>query len=143
MNRSLSLTAALAAATLAISAAPAAAAPSNDAFAQATPLTVPATVTTDLAGVTREAGEPAHGQRTDLRSAWYVFRPTTGERVDVALARPTGELPETIAVYTGSGLNDLQPVGASINQDHAFARVAFDVVAGRSYCIALDRKSVV
>ena len=137
MSYKLPLTATIAAAALTAGAAPAVAAPSNDNFEQATPITAPATVTGTFTDVTRQAGEPAHAGRADLRSAWYVFRPTRTERVDAGFTTETRYGPHVVAVYTGSALSDLQPVAASepVFSD-VFPRVAFDAVAGRTYWIA-------
>lgn len=89
------------------------AAPPNDDFANAQPITLPAAVTGNTLAATREPGEPADCNSRQ-GSVWYSFvSPTNGQAsVD---ARSTDAPPGTVyplvtGVYRGTTLGGLSPV---------------------------------
>ena len=93
---------------------PAYAAPTNDNFADATPITtgLPFSVNADNSGATSEAGESNPcGSGFNPSSVWFAYTPST----DTALTARVSyyNFPTVLAVYTGSSLNDLTQVGCS------------------------------
>jgi hypothetical protein len=102
--------------------------PSNDAFANAIPVTAPSSQEYTIGNATTEPGEPAlvpsAGERApETRSAWFVLRPVTSQRLAVSGAA---------GVFTGSSVNSLQPVGT---KDSGLIR--FDAQAGQTYSIGV------
>ena len=78
----------------------------NDNFADATEITaLPFEESLDLGAGTVEPGEPSVcGHQLDA-TAWYEFSPTTAGPTDV-----TSFFPDVVSVYTGSSLDQLNPV---------------------------------
>ena len=89
-----------------------AAAPANDNFSNAVPLTPVAgsvSITTTNADATKEAGEPDHAGNAGGKTVWFSFTPqsTTVVRIntmDVAVDT-------LLAVYAGSGVANLTRIG--------------------------------
>jgi hypothetical protein len=121
--------------------------PANDAFANATGVksTPYEWIYGSTDGATREAGEPGHGGDLAGASVWFHWTaPTTGAmQVFPCMAsfRPT------LALYTGSTLATLNPIGAPVALDSSLldecqlgdmGGVGFDAVAGETYSIAVD-----
>jgi hypothetical protein len=110
-----------------------AAAPDNDAFAGATPLTtVPATAQVALAEATAEPGEPnpSCATRTGAPSAWFAF---TAPRTEwITLARTSDDWETVLAVYTGESLDGLTEVACENYDGRVLA-----VTAGQTYRIQL------
>jgi hypothetical protein len=91
------------------------------------------------AAATRETGEPEHVGKPGGRSVWYRWTaPVTG-RVRM---ETTGSAFDTLlAVYTGTGFADLVEVAGNDDRENGgffTSEVAFGVVAGTRYWIALD-----
>ncbi|HEY0641393.1 MAG TPA: PKD domain-containing protein [Pseudonocardiaceae bacterium] len=103
------------AAVAAVAAAPAAAAapPSNDDLAGSTVITaMPATADLDLTEATREPGEPAPSCNSVLtRTAWYSYTAPVAAELTASVE---GDGYEAIAVYTGSGYEDLSQVDCAV-----------------------------
>lgn len=121
--------------------------PANDAFANATVVksTTSEWIYGGTDGATREPGEPGHGGDLAGASVWYRWTaPASGPmRVFPCQA---GFRPE-LAVYTGSTLATLSPVGTPAALDPqplaecqlgGQGGVGFDAVAGETYSIAVD-----
>jgi hypothetical protein len=120
--------------------------PPNDDFAAATPIQqiiwqVPSgdrfllgSVSGYNWGATSEPGEPVHAGVGGGASAWYSFTaPGTGR---VTLNSNWSELGHPIlAVYTGSAVSVLTPIGATAAMG---GLVSFDATAGEEFHIAVD-----
>lgn len=119
-----------------------AAAPSNDAFANAVvwnadqgeSLVYPR-------GATAEASEPAPGGRAAAKSLWWSWTPQTTRRARIWMETENAGLLARLAVYRGSALNSLTPVSA-MTTDGRWGRLEFDVLAGETYRIVLDTPSL-
>jgi PKD repeat protein len=102
--------------------------PANDAFANAAPIgATPFTTSLDLTAATVEQGEPtpACGYGPTAKSAWFAFTaPAAGS---YTLSAPSG-IAAQVAVYTGSSLASLSPLGC-----RAFAPLTFHADAGTTY----------
>jgi hypothetical protein len=109
------LAAAIAVAGTLVFAAPALAAPANDDFGSAQPITLPQTVPGDLTGATTETNEPTHSPLTPTQSVWYSW--TSGAlATKIKLAACQGNALASnvgVAIYTGSALGSLTQQGAS------------------------------
>lgn len=110
-----------------------AAAPDNDAFAGATPLTtVPATAEVALAEATAEPGEPnpSCASSTGAPSAWFAF---TAPRTEwITFARTSYDWDTVLAVYTGDSLGGLTEVVCT-----DYDRRVLAVTAGQTYRVQL------
>ncbi len=140
---------AVAAALAALTLAPAAfAAPGNDDFANAAPLTV-AGAGGDIAGATAQSGEPAHAGVAANHSVWFTWTAPADELVwvlDCTPALPT--FSSVIGVYTdgpapGTSVSDLTPVDSSATYAGSCtwpnqSLVQFQATAGTTYYVALD-----
>jgi hypothetical protein len=91
----------------------------------------------DNHGAGREPGEPLHAGQIGGHSLWWRWdAEADGE---VRIDTDGSEVDTLLAVYTGSGLPNLQPVVS--NDDHGLgvtSRVRFVVTRGVSYAIAID-----
>ncbi|WP_035604532.1 hypothetical protein [Haloferula sp. BvORR071] len=121
----------------------AAAAPANDAFAnaivwntdQAESLAYPR-------GASFEASEPAPGGRAAAKSLWWAWTPQTTRHARIWMETETTGLLARIAVYRGSALNSLVPITAQTSDAH-WGRLEFDALAGETYRIVVDTPSAV
>ena len=126
----------------------AAAAPANDAFADAVALSPAPPV--ELSGTnseaTKEVGEPDHAGDPGGHSVWFSLTPTSTGPVRIGTGC-FGNLDELalVAVYTGSSVGTLTPVAS--NQGFPTptcfgesAEVEFSADAGTTYWIAVDGK---
>jgi PASTA domain/F5/8 type C domain len=132
--------AAVAAAVLCAWAAPGAAhaaAPPNDAFAQAQTLPGESgSVTGSNADATSEANEPSHAGEGPLHSVWFRW---TSSAAGAAHFDTCGSSFDTVlAVYTGDGLASLEPVVSNDDACDLGSSVSFAVEAGKTYSIAVD-----
>ena len=115
-----------------------AAPPDNDAFATAQELigargTQPGT----NKDATTEVGEPAHAARVGGGSVWYRWTADASGRLVIATSDTTFDT--LLAAYTGPTVDGLTEVAS--NDDHGGGTnsfVAFDIVAGVEYRIAVD-----
>jgi Divergent InlB B-repeat domain len=123
--------------------------PANDDFADAT--TIPAEpptygVSGNLRLAGKEIGEPDHAGDADGHSVWFNWTPTTSGPVIVSTCDPFGQIDSVLAVYTGSAVDSLTPVGSNddaldpgspecLSRD---SEVRLAAVAGTTYRIALD-----
>jgi len=132
---------------LMVLAASAQAAPDNDDFLNAKPLSGPplSVEFDDNKGATKQGGEPDHAGNAGGHSVWYSWTPSIGAHVVVGTCTLGGNLNTLLAVYTGSAVNSLTPVVS--NDERAEDRcnptdseVAFDASAGTTYRIAVDGK---
>ncbi len=140
---------AAAAALAALTFAPAAfAAPSNDDFDNAAPLTV-AGAGGDIAGASAQSGEPAHAGVAANHSVWFTWTAPADELVwviDCTPALPT--FSSVIGVYAdgpspGTSVSDLTPVESSATYAGSCtwpnqSLVQFQATAGTTYYVALD-----
>lgn len=101
----------------------------NDAFADAEPVTLPASRPTDLSTATTEYDEPDPNCGPSVaRTTWYAFTPTESKSVVATL---TGPYESAVAVYTGATLLDLAKIGCARGQYSE--RVLFRATAGTTY----------
>jgi hypothetical protein len=123
---------------LAIASPATAAAPPNDNFADATKVGIAKEYTGELAEATAELGEPAHWYDGPFHSLWYRYKAPRDGRLTV----DTGgsDLDTVLAVYTGSGVADLQLVTNAIQPSPTGTGnvVRFKTHRGRTYRIAVD-----
>ena len=128
--------------------APAVAAPANDDFAHAAPLTgFPVELEASNAGATSEPNEPEHGypgsSASGGHSVWWRWTPDRGRHVSVWTCGSTVDT--AFSVYTGASLEALSAIGGTgdsagrCDNENAYgARVAFFATAGRAYYVAVD-----
>lgn len=128
--------------------------PPNDDFAGALPLAafVTSAYVADSAndqynvGASLETDEPAHAGDTGGASVWYSFTPTVTQQWSVDTFGPNtgGVLDTLLAVYTGSAVDGLTPVGSSDDSPGSpiagHSRVVFTGVQNTTYWIAVDGK---
>jgi hypothetical protein len=110
-------------------------APSNDDFANATPISsVPFSDTQSAAAATKEPGEPnpSCAPSPPNNSWWYAFTPSTTQSYRVNLGSGTWN---TEAVFTGTSLSDLTQVDC---RSYGGASMAFRGVAGQTYYIQVS-----
>lgn len=119
----------------------AAAAPANDAFANATVITGASDhVYGTNVGASVETGEPDHSGHNDGilyggHSVWWTWTaPSTGV---VEVDTNGTNFATMLAVYTGSAVNTLARVGGAISSSGA-ANLTFYATAGTTYAIAVD-----
>lgn len=121
-------------------AAPAAAAPANDSFADATPLFVGASVSGDTTGATREPGEhpttcAVESDEDEVGTLWYSLRSEEAVPVIVTLDSPEDQ---GFAIYTGSSPDALEEVTC---EDRGISGLQeeyeFRLGAGVTYMIAV------
>ena len=142
-SRALVVIVAIAALTAVPSAAPAAAAPVNDAFGDAQSITgISGQLTSASSGATLETGEPDHGKRGAFSlgaaaSVWYRWTAPTSELVtfDAACGATPCFFP-IVDVYTGSAVDALTVVPDATASYSGFTS-QFDAVAGTTYSIAV------
>jgi hypothetical protein len=123
---------------VALGAAPALAAPSNDAFGNARTIRAGTTVSGTIDGATGQRGEPKHGTSLAAHSVWY--RLTSRRKLAVALDTCRTNFDSVVAVYTGRSLRALRAV--EYNNDGCGSgvggsRVTFTARRGRVYRIAV------
>ena len=112
--------------------APAAgAAPTNDAFSAAEPLSsaIPATASGTNLEATKEAGEPNHAGDAGGHSVWYSWTPSSNQPVGIRCAACFGHIDTLLiaVVCTGTAVNALTPVASneySISADCFFSESA-------------------
>jgi len=112
------------------SAQPAFAAPSNDNFANNTPVTsLRFGVITDTTGATFEVDEPypSCGYGYPLKTAWFAYTPSTNIRLTAWVNY--NNFPTLLAVYTGSSLSALSEVGCG----YYYTQVNFQAQANVTY----------
>jgi hypothetical protein len=121
--------------------------PPNDAFASATRMgsTTYEWIQGSTDGATREVGEPGHGGDLAGASVWYRW--TAPESKAMRIFPCQAGFRPALAVYSGSTLTALQPVGVPVALDPSLSGecqlgglggVGFDAAAGETYSIAVD-----
>jgi len=111
-------------------ASPAFAVGTNDNFADATQITsLPYSTNADNYGATFEAGEPTPNCSNGYSpmSVWYSYTPSANTSLTPRVSYYN--FPTFVAVYSGSSLNDLTPVGCS----QYYNNTAFKAYAGTTY----------
>jgi PKD repeat protein len=107
--------------------------PSNDAFADATPVTaLPHTATADLSTATVEPGEPGSVCGPSPKSLWYAV--TLPETTPVTLTPSTDDA--RLTLYTGPDLAGLTEVNCTW-----FSTMTFRATAGTTYYVRLSAGS--
>jgi len=109
---------------------PAFAVGTNDNFADATQITsLPYSTNADNYGATFEAGEsyPTCGYGYSPMSVWYSYTPSANTSLTARVSYYN--FSTFVAVYTGSSLNDLTPVGCSQYNNNT----TFQAYAGTTY----------
>jgi hypothetical protein len=126
----------VAAAACLLFAAPTAAQPPNDAFANAQPLSgLPAAATGTNVDATLDPGEPSHGEFS-VGSVWFSWTAPAGQMVTIDTCG--SDYDTLLAVYTGSSLGDLRRVAGSDDACGLRSRVRFRTAASTTYFIAVD-----
>ncbi len=120
-----------------------AAAPSNDAFANAQPLSgaLPIVASGTNVDATAEAGEPDHDGDPADHSVWFGWTPTASATVIIEAC--AGPLLARVGVYTGGAVDALTEVGVGIAPPPSCLggfdpAVRLDAIAGTTYRIAID-----
>jgi hypothetical protein len=109
--------------------------PANDDFADALPIDgLTGSVEGDLTYATREEGERHHLGYPGGRSIWYRWQAPHDARV--LFEASAGDLPALVAVYRGTWLDNLTPVGTDDQRD--FDRVEIAADGGREYYVVVD-----
>ena len=130
------LVVAIALAACALPAAAHGAAPANDNFEQAVPLSPPpSSVTGTVAEATRQPGEPQHGDTPSPHTVWYSFAPSANQRV--ALSTCGADFDSVIAVYTGGEVGGLRRITSNDDACGVGSRVSFSATAGQTYRVAV------
>ncbi|MDB6025349.1 MAG: hypothetical protein JWM68_1572 [Verrucomicrobiales bacterium] len=108
--------------------------PTNDLFENAIVLEgTNATTTGTTRGASREAGEPAHANRTNGSSAWWRWTAPANGYATVSSSNTYS--PPSFAVYTGDTVSALTSIANAIYGQNG---ETFPVVAGTVYQIAVD-----
>lgn len=113
--------------------------PPNDSFANAILLsgTTPKRDDDTNVEASKEAGEPNHVGDPGGRSVWYSWTAPTTARVAVDTFGTNFDT--ILAVYTGSAVNALTPVGSDDESGgNGASVVGFNATAGTTYKIAVD-----
>lgn len=111
------------------------AAPANDQFAAAQPLTgVSGTISATTLGATLEPGEPSHGEDSGA-SIWYTWTAPVTARVAFETCGSTFDT--LLSVYTGDALSALRRVAQNDDGCRLASRVPVDARAGVTYRIAV------
>ena len=98
--------------------------PPNDDFAQAEMLPVPGSDTVDMTASTLESGEPSPGYGP-IGSVWYTVTPGATQSLQAQIDNYS----MWVAVYTGSGINNLSMVGSA----NGYSPMYFQATAGTKY----------
>src|SRR5437879_10634727 len=113
--------------------------PSNDAFANAQPLSGSAgSVTGSNAGASKESGEPNHAGDPGGHSVWYRWTaPSSGS---VTIDTLGSNFDTLLGVYTGNSVSSLTTIASNddISSTIKQSRVSFTPMAGATYQIAVD-----
>ncbi len=122
---------------LSIAVSPAlAAAPSNDNFADAREIQeVPFADTVDVMEATAEPGEYSPCNWIG-HTVWYSFTPTVSDTYTASAGSDDGA---TLAVYTGTGLNDLQSLGCTVY--YGTVQITLSLQAGTTYYYQASRST--
>jgi hypothetical protein len=112
--------------------------PANDDFANAT-VVAGGTVTGGNLAATGETGEPDAGTHGEMNTVWWSWTAAASETVEISTIG--SDFDTILAIYTGDAVGGLTLIAA--NDDFDFpnsvaSRVAFNVVAGTTYRIAVD-----
>jgi hypothetical protein len=112
--------------------------PVNDNFANATNLgsSLDVSITGSNLDASKEAGEPNHAGDPGGASVWYRWTSLSLGRVKINLC--DSGFDTLLAVYTGSSVNNLTQVVSSDQACNNQSKVAFDVLPGVTYMIAVD-----
>ena len=116
----------------------AAAAPSNDSFSAAVPLSGPTTSATGTnVAATREAGEPMHGGVSiETGSVWWRW--TASQSGTVRVDTIGSDFDTVLGVYTGTSVSALTTIAANDNGLGTYqSEVSFSATAGTTYSIAV------
>jgi hypothetical protein len=89
-------------------------------------------------GATKQPGEPDHAGDPGGASVWYSFTPAESGEARISLQGAGG--PKLLALYRGSALGELEPVGSSAGP---FSYLTANVVGGAEYRIAVDGSQAV
>jgi uncharacterized repeat protein (TIGR01451 family)/uncharacterized delta-60 repeat protein len=123
----------------------AAAQPANDNFANAQGVAgAKGTVTGSNVGATTETGEPDVTGMPAAASVWFTWTaPATGAATfdTIGSTGSGGSLDTRLAIYTGTGLNNLVLVAENddaLNAATFNSSVTFAAIGGRTYMIAVD-----
>jgi len=128
------LSALIAAALLAVTAEPLAAAPQNDNFADRVTITgLMNTVTGSNVDATKEPGEPDHSRFLGGTSVWWTWTATADLRVTIDTTGSSFDAAAVLAVYVGNSVSNLLLVG-----DGVYNPVSFSARAGTAYQIAVE-----
>jgi hypothetical protein len=118
--------------TVAVSLPVAAAPPSNDYFANATPSSLGTVDELSTAQATLQTNEPEPSCQPDIgHSVWYVYEPSDDEFLHADTY--TSNYDTVLAVYDGTSLNNLVEVACSDDTDDVESSVEFWAYYGETY----------
>jgi hypothetical protein len=86
-------------------------------------------------GATKQAGEPNHAGNPGGASVWYAWTPPESGEAWISLQGAGG--PKLLALYSGSALSELVPVGASSSAE-GLSSLRATVTGGTEYRLAVD-----
>lgn len=91
-------------------------------------------------GATRENGEPTHASTFGSHSVWYCWTAPKGGAVEMSTIG--SDFDTTLAIYTGSALNQLTAVGGDNDSGAGGTSVArFSATSNTVYRIAIDGRA--
>lgn len=113
------------------------AAPANDNIADAIELIGDTgSLTGTNIDATGETGEPDHWYSEPFRSVWYYWTAQTNEMMEFNTFGSNFDT--TLAVYTGSAIDQLNLIAANDDNYGRQSQVIFSATAGQTYYIAVD-----
>lgn len=118
------------------------AAPANDNFADATPISglLGSSATNNTASATAEIDEPAHAGFAPSHSVWWKYTAPTNGILVVDTLQSDIEFDTILGVYTGTALSNLAEIASNDDDDNEGNRskVIFEVILNETYWIAVD-----
>jgi hypothetical protein len=112
--------------------------PANDNFANAADLgsSTNISISGSSLDATKQVGEPNHAGDSGGASVWYTWTALSAGRIKIDTC--DSGFDTLLAVYTGPTLALLNPVASNDQACGSKSKVAFDVVPGTTYRIAVD-----
>jgi hypothetical protein len=115
--------------------------PANDDFANCQTIAgTSGSVTGHNVGATREVGEPTHASTFGTRSVWYCWTAPKGGTTEWSTVG--SEFDTTLAIYSGSALNQLTPVASDNDSGpDGTSILRFNATSNGVYRIAIDGRA--
>lgn len=116
-----------------------AAAPPNDALANAQDISPGSVTPGTLVQATAEPGEPAHAGVAASNSVWYRWTAAETSLAELSTCTGSGNVSTRKAVYVGTSVDSLELVADDSYTSHCYMTFVAD--AGETYEIAMDMRS--